>query len=119
VKCGNKFVAKSSGLTVVEKATIVTVKIPGEETCSASAGGSDVAWAPTHAVDLFGSGSLASDDESTPRELPHKHVVDNGIEYYDLLLEGNKSLLAKRDDFHLCCEDLQAELAEVRSKAKK
>jgi hypothetical protein len=73
----------------------------------------------SHAVDLFGSGLLASDDEPTPREPPQKHAVDNGIEYYDLLLEGNKSLLAKRDDFHFCWEDIQAELAEVRSEAKK
>jgi hypothetical protein len=45
--------------------------------------------------------------------------VDNGIEGYDLLLEGNKSLLAERDDFCYCCEDLQVELAVVRSDAKK
>jgi hypothetical protein len=29
-----------------------------------------------------------------------QRIVDNGIEDYDLLLEGNKSLLAERDDFH-------------------
>jgi hypothetical protein len=33
-------------------------------------------------------------------------AVENGIEDYDLLLEGNKSLLAERDDFHYHCEDL-------------
>jgi hypothetical protein len=47
-----------------------------------------------------------------------QRVVDNGIEDYDLLLEGNKSLLAERDDFHYCCEDLQAELVVVCSGAK-
>jgi hypothetical protein len=46
-------------------------------------------------------------------------VVDNGIEDYDMLLEGNKSLLVERDDLHFRCEDLQAELAEVRSDTKK
>jgi hypothetical protein len=46
-------------------------------------------------------------------------TVENGIEDYDLLLEGNKSLLAERDDFRYHCEDLQAELAEVCSRAKK
>jgi hypothetical protein len=45
--------------------------------------------------------------------------VDNGIKDYDLLLEGNKSLLAERDDFCFRCEDLQAELAEDRFEAKK
>jgi thioredoxin-related protein len=48
-----------------------------------------------------------------------QHVVDNGIQNYDLLLEGNKSLLVDRDDLCYYCEDLQAELAEVRSGAKK
>jgi hypothetical protein len=48
-----------------------------------------------------------------------QHVVDNGIEDYDMMLEGNKSLLAECDDFRFCCEDLQVELAEVHSDAKK
>jgi hypothetical protein len=48
-----------------------------------------------------------------------QRAVDNGIEDYDLLLEGNKSLLAERDDFCFHCEDLQVELAKVRSDAKK
>jgi hypothetical protein len=48
-----------------------------------------------------------------------QHIVDNGIEDYDLLLEGNKSLLAERDDFHYHCKDLWAELAEERSGAGK
>jgi hypothetical protein len=46
-------------------------------------------------------------------------AVDNVIEDYDLLLEGNKRLLAERDDLCFCCEDLQAQLAEVRADAKK
>jgi hypothetical protein len=48
-----------------------------------------------------------------------QHTVDNGIEDYDLLLEGNKSFLAERDNLRFRCEDLQAELAEVRSDTKK
>jgi hypothetical protein len=48
-----------------------------------------------------------------------QHVVENRIEDYDLLLKRNKSLLADRDDFRYRCEDLQAELAEVRSGTKK
>jgi hypothetical protein len=48
-----------------------------------------------------------------------QHVVDNGIEDYDMMLEGNKSLLAECDDFRFCCEDLQVELVEVHSDAKK
>jgi hypothetical protein len=45
--------------------------------------------------------------------------MENGIEDYDLLLEGNKSLLAECDDFCYHCEDLQAELVEAHSGAKK
>jgi hypothetical protein len=48
-----------------------------------------------------------------------QRAVNNGIEDYDLLMEGSKSLLAERDDFHCHCEDLQVELAEVHSDAKK
>jgi hypothetical protein len=33
-------------------------------------------------------------------------TVENGVEDYDLLLEGNKSHLAKRYDFCYHCEDL-------------
>jgi hypothetical protein len=32
-----------------------------------------------------------------------QRAVENGIEDYDLLLEGNKSLLAERDDFRYHC----------------
>jgi FtsZ-binding cell division protein ZapB len=48
-----------------------------------------------------------------------QHTVENGNEDYDLLLEGNKSLLAERDNFHNRCEDLRAELMEVRSSTEK
>jgi hypothetical protein len=46
-----------------------------------------------------------------------QRAVDNGVEDYILLLEGNKILLAERNDFHYRCEDLNAELAEVHSDA--
>jgi hypothetical protein len=45
--------------------------------------------------------------------------VDAGIEDYDLLMEGNKSLLVERDEFHYRCEDLKVELVRDRSDAKK
>jgi hypothetical protein len=45
--------------------------------------------------------------------------VDNGVKDYNLLMEGNKSLLAECNDFHYRCKDLKAELAEVRFDAKK
>jgi hypothetical protein len=45
--------------------------------------------------------------------------VDNGVNNYNLLMEGNKSLLAERNDFRYRCEDLKAELAEVHSDAEK
>jgi hypothetical protein len=47
-----------------------------------------------------------------------QRAVENGIEDYDLLLEGNKSLLAQCDDFRYHCDDLRAELVEVRSGSK-
>jgi hypothetical protein len=46
-------------------------------------------------------------------------AVDAGIEDYNLLLDGNKSLLVERDDFCYCCEDLGIELARVHSDAEK
>jgi hypothetical protein len=46
-----------------------------------------------------------------------QRAVDNGVEDYNLLLEGNKILLAERNDFRYRCEDLKAELAEVHSDA--
>jgi hypothetical protein len=42
-----------------------------------------------------------------------------GIEDYDLLMEGNKSLMAARDEFRYRCEDLKVELARVGSDAEK
>jgi BMFP domain-containing protein YqiC len=48
-----------------------------------------------------------------------QRAVDIGVEDYTLLMEGNKSLLADHNDFHHHCEDLEIELAEVRSDAKK
>jgi hypothetical protein len=42
MKHNNMFVAKSSRLSVVEKATATTIKIAGKKTYSASAGGSGV-----------------------------------------------------------------------------
>jgi hypothetical protein len=63
---------KSSRLSVAEKATATTVKIAGKKTHFAFAGGSDVIQASTRVLDLFGSGSSASDDETNLRELPRK-----------------------------------------------
>jgi hypothetical protein len=45
--------------------------------------------------------------------------MDNGVEDYNLLMEGNKSLLAEHNDFHYRCEDLKVGLLEVRSDAGK
>jgi hypothetical protein len=55
--------------------------------------------------------------ESTKTISTLQRVVDNGIEDYCLLMEGNKSLLAEHNDFYYCCEDLK--LAMVCSDAKK
>jgi hypothetical protein len=48
-----------------------------------------------------------------------QQVMDNGVKDYNLLMEGNKSLLAEHNDFSYHCEDLKAELAKVRSDAEK
>jgi hypothetical protein len=45
--------------------------------------------------------------------------VDNGVNDYNLLLEGNKSLLVGCNDFRYWCEDLKAELEEARYDAQK
>jgi hypothetical protein len=37
-------------------------------------------------------------------------AVDIGIKDYNLLMEGNKSLLAECNDFQYRCQDLQVEL---------
>jgi hypothetical protein len=72
MKRNNKFVTKSSRLSIAEKATDVTIKIVSKKMYSASAGGSSMIRPSTRALDLFGSGSLAYDDETTPREPPYK-----------------------------------------------
>jgi hypothetical protein len=48
-----------------------------------------------------------------------QRAVDNGIEDYNRLMEGNKSLLAERNDFQYHFEDLQVELIEAHFDAKK
>jgi hypothetical protein len=48
-----------------------------------------------------------------------QRTVDIGVKDYALLMEGNKSLLAERDDLHHLCEGLEVEDVEVRSDAKK
>jgi hypothetical protein len=35
-----------------------------------------------------------------------QHVVDHGIEDYNLLLMGKQSLLFERNELKCCCEDL-------------
>jgi hypothetical protein len=72
VKHSNKFVAKSFGFTIAAKATAATIKIASKKTRSASVGGSGVTRASMHLLELIGSGSSVSDDETTPRELPRK-----------------------------------------------
>jgi hypothetical protein len=39
----------------------------------------------------------------------------SGIKDYNLLQEGNKSLLAEHSELRYCCEDLESELAKVHS----
>jgi hypothetical protein len=60
-----KFSAKSSGLSVAEKASLVGIDATGRK--------------PEHAVILFGSNSSASDGESASPRRPWKHVPESGI----------------------------------------
>jgi hypothetical protein len=46
-------------------------------------------------------------------------TVDHGIEDYDRLVTGNKSLASERDELKSHCEGLQTELAEARSDTEK
>jgi hypothetical protein len=43
--------------------------------------------------------------ESTKMISTLQRVMDNGVEDYNLLMEGNKSLLAECNDFCYHCED--------------
>jgi hypothetical protein len=62
---GMKFSAKSSGLSVVEKASLVGI---------GAAGGK-----PKHAVNLFGSNSSTSDGESASPRRPRKRARESSI----------------------------------------
>jgi hypothetical protein len=92
VKHSNKFVAKSFGFTIAAKATAATIKIASKKTCSASVGGSGVTRASMHLLELIGSGSSVSDDETTPRELPRKcprkFTLPNGVPKHSVM-KGN------------------------------
>jgi hypothetical protein len=57
--------------------------------------------------------------ESTETIGTLQRAVNNEVEDYNLLLEGNKSLVAECNDFHYRCEDLKGEVAEVFSDAEK
>jgi hypothetical protein len=46
-----------------------------------------------------------------------RHSFDNGVEDYNLLMAGNESMLAERNDLHHHAEDLESELAKVRTAA--
>jgi hypothetical protein len=63
LKASQKFSLRSSGLSIIEKTSFVNVKISRGKTSSTSMGGGGLDWAPAHALDLFNSGSSASDDE--------------------------------------------------------
>jgi hypothetical protein len=46
-------------------------------------------------------------------------ALEAGIEDYDPLMEGNKSLLAERNTLRDCAADLKSELAEARASTTK
>jgi hypothetical protein len=61
MKPSKKFVAQSSGLSATKKNSSVNVKIAGKKASSTSAGRSDATQVFARALDLFDSGSSASD----------------------------------------------------------
>jgi chromosome segregation ATPase len=61
----------------------------------------------------------ATVEESTGTIATLQRYVDAVIEDYDMLMEGNKSLLTERDKFHYHCKDLKVEVARVRSDVEK
>jgi hypothetical protein len=83
MKPSKNFVAQSSGLSITEKTSSVNIKITGKKTSSTSVGGSNVTQALARALDLFDSGSSASDDEAAilapPLKRPRKSTVPKNV----------------------------------------
>jgi hypothetical protein len=48
-----------------------------------------------------------------------QRAMDTGIEDYNLLMDGNKSLLAEHDEFCYCSDHMETELVKIRSDAEK
>jgi hypothetical protein len=67
-------------------------------------------WVKATAMELHGS---VDGSAETIAVMPHS--MDAGVEEYNLLLEGNKSLLAKRNALRERSEDLEAELTKART----
>jgi hypothetical protein len=62
---GKKLLVKPSGLSIAEKSSLTGI---------GTAGGK-----PKHALNLFGSNSSGSDDDTTPSHRPHKCAKDSSI----------------------------------------
>jgi hypothetical protein len=79
LKQSKKFVSHSLGLSTTKKTSSATVKIHGGKMSSTFAGRSGAAQALTRALDLFDSGSSASDGETVnlvpPRKHPRKSLI--------------------------------------------
>jgi hypothetical protein len=74
LKESKKFISHSLGPSTVEKTSPAIIKILGGRTSSTTAGGSGTAQAPTHALDLFDSGSSASDSKMANPAPPWKRL---------------------------------------------
>jgi hypothetical protein len=68
-----KHAAKSSGLSPMEKASIARVEAAGKKMSSTFTAGRGVTRAPKHVLNLFDSGSSASNDKTALSERPQKH----------------------------------------------
>jgi hypothetical protein len=71
-KQSKKIISQSSGLSVAEKSSSLTIKISGGKTSSTSTDRGGMSRALTRVLDLFDSGSSASDDEAATLVLRQK-----------------------------------------------
>jgi uncharacterized protein involved in exopolysaccharide biosynthesis len=56
-------------------------------------------------------------DSSVETVATLQRSMASGLEDYDLVMEGNKSLLAERNTLHECSEDIESELMKAHASA--
>jgi hypothetical protein len=97
LKLSKKFVAQSSGLDIADRNSPMRVKISKKETSSTFARRSDTTSASAHVLDLFHSGSFASDGETAPLAPPRKHPRKSSA------LKDASEMSVAKGDFDFFC----------------